>query len=60
MFLKTLTAESKYPIEDWKNLALPIQGQLSEKWKPFSQLFVPFMESTSNFKHFLNKDSRHS
>ena len=36
-FLNTLTAEGKYPIEDWKNLALPIQIQLSGKINTFSQ-----------------------
>ena len=51
-FLKKVTAKGKYPIEDWENLQLPIQMQLSEKPKPFSGYFVPFMESTANFKHF--------
>ena len=51
MFLNSLTPEVKCPIEGWKNLALPIQMQLSEKLKTLSQFFVPFMESTSNFKH---------
>ena len=29
--------------------------QLSEKGKKFSQLFGPFLEFTSNFKHFEKK-----
>ena len=29
--------------------------QLSEKGKTFSQFFVPFLESTSNFGHFEKK-----
>ena len=52
MFLNKLTAEGKYPIQDWENLQLPIQVQLSEKPKTFSQFSVPLMEFTTNFKHF--------
>ena len=33
-------------------MQLPIQMRLSEKQKTFSLFFVPFLESTSNFKHF--------
>ena len=55
MFLNTLIAESKYPIADWENLQLLIQMQLSEKRKYFSELFIPFLESTWNFKHFAKK-----
>ena len=51
-----MTAEGKDPIEDWQNLPLPILMQLSEKRKTFSQFFVPFLESTSNFKRFQKKD----
>ena len=36
MFLNTLSGNGKYPIEDWENLALPIEMQFSEKQKPFS------------------------
>ena len=60
MFVNTLTADGKYPDEDWKSLQLPIQMQLSEKRKTFSQFFVTFLESTSNFKHFEKKDDLHS
>ena len=28
VFLNTLTAEGKYPVQDWKNLPLPIEMQL--------------------------------
>ena len=46
--LNTLTTCLKYPVEDWENLALPIQMQFSEKRKNFSQFFLPFLESPSN------------
>ena len=59
VFLKTLTSDGKYPVQGCENLLLRIRMQLSEKKKTFSDFFVPFLESTSNFKHFGNKDDRH-
>ena len=52
VFVNTLTADVKYPLQDCENLQLPIQMQLFGKRKKFSQFFVPFLESTSIFKHF--------
>ena len=52
VFVNTLTADGMYSFPDSENLPLPIQMQLSEKRKTFSPFFVPFLESTSNFKHF--------
>ena len=60
VFLNTLAADGKNPVEDWDNLQFPIPMQLSEKRKTFSQFFVPFLESTSNFKHFEKKRHGHS
>ena len=60
VFIDTLTAYGKYPVQDCENLPLPIQMQLSEKRKKFSQFFVPFLESTSNFKQFDERDDRHT
>ena len=54
-FLNLLTADGKYSGKDWRNLLLPIQMQLSEKGKIFDNLFVLFLESTSNFKDFGKK-----
>ena len=51
VFANTLTADGKYPVQDCENLQLPIQIELSQKRKSFSQFFVPFLESTSNSKH---------
>ena len=56
MFVITLNADGKYPVQYCKNLQLPIQMQLSEKRKTFSQFFVRRLESTSNFRHFEKKD----
>ena len=60
MFRNTLTANDKYPVRDCVNLLSPIQMQLSLKPTIFSHFFVPFLESTSNFKHFEKKDDRHT
>ena len=60
MFLKTLIANARYPVQGCENLQLPIQMQLSEKQKTISQFFLRFLESISNFKHFEEKDDPHS
>ena len=60
VFINTLTADVKDPVQDCENLLLPIQMHLSQKPKAFSLLFVPFLVSTSNFKHFEEKDDCHS
>ena len=60
LFVNTLTGDNKYSVQDWDNLLLPIQMQLSEKPKTFSDFFVPFLESTSNVKHFERKDDCYS
>ena len=60
VFVNTLAADVKYPVQDCENLQLPIQMQLSEKRKPFSEFFVPFPEYQSNLNHFAKKDDRHS
>ena len=60
VFVNTLTADGKYPVQECQNLQIPIEMQLSEKRKSFSKFFVPFLESTSNFNHFEKKDDCHS
>ena len=59
VFVKTLTGDGMYPVQCCENLQLPIQMQLSDEQKNFSQFFVPFLESSSNFKHFEQKDDCH-
>ena len=49
-----------YPVQDCGNLSSPIQMELYLKPTIFSDFFVSFLESTSNFKHFEKKDDRHS
>ena len=57
VFVITLTADEKYPVQDAENLSIPIQMQLSEKPKSFSQFFVPLLEYQSNFNEFEKKRS---
>ena len=50
-----MTANDKYPVHDYVNLLSPIEMHLSLKPKIFSDFFVPFLESTSNFKPLKKK-----
>ena len=60
MFRNTLTANDKYPVQDCVNLSSPIQKQLSFKPTVSSDFFVPFPQSTSDFRHLEKKDDRHT
>ena len=42
------------------NLTLPIQIQLSQKQKTFSEFCFAFLKSIFNFRHFPKNDDRHS
>ena len=60
VFVNTLTADGKYPVQDSENVQVHIQMQLSQKRKSFPPFFLPFLESTSNFKCSEIKDDCHS
>ena len=60
VFVNTFIVDDKYRVQDCENLPLPIQIQLSEKEKTFSQFFVPFRKSISNFQNFAAKDVGHN
>ena len=60
VFLKSLRSDGKYPVLGSGNLQLRIEIQLAGRKKKLFDFFVPFLESTSNFKHFEKKDDRHS
>ena len=53
-------ANDNYRVRAYENLLSQIQMELSFKRKGFSNFIVPFLESTSNFKHFETKDDSHS
>ena len=52
----TLPTGEKYPLLKRDNLTIPIQMQLSQKQKTFSEFFAAFLKSRLNFKYFLKKD----
>ena len=54
--LNTLPDDEKYPLLKRDNLTIPIQMQLSQKQKTFSEFFAAFLKSRLNFKYFLKKD----
>ena len=55
LLLNTLAADKRYPVLNRDNLTTPIQMQLSQKQKNFSQLFAAFLKPRLNFDHFQTK-----
>ena len=60
MFVDTLRVNDKHYVLNRDNLRQPIQIQLSQKQKIFSELFFAFLKSILNFKHLTKKDDPHS
>ena len=60
LFVNTLSADGKYSLLNRDNLGEPIRTQLSQKQKPFYQLFLKFSKSALNLKYFQKKDDPHS
>ena len=59
-FVNTLTVDDKHYMLNRDNLTQPIQIQLSQKQKTFSQFFFAFLKSILNYKHLPKKDDPHS
>ena len=59
MLVNTLAADEMYPLLNRDHLMIPIQLQLSEKQKTFSQLLAAFSKYTSIFKYFEEKVDLH-
>ena len=59
MVVNTLAADEKYPVLNRDNLTIPIQMQLSQKKKTFSQFLGAFLKPTINFKVFEKKGYAH-
>ena len=55
LLLNTLTGDEKYPRLKIDTLMIPIQMQLSQKQKSFSQFFPTFLKSTLISKYFHKK-----
>ena len=60
LFLNTLIVDQKRYLLTRDNLLQPIQMQLSEKQKTFSEFCFSFLRSLLNFKHCTKKDDRRS
>ena len=60
LFVNTLTVNDKHYVLNRDNFTQPIQMELSEKEKTFSQFFFAFLKSILNFKHLPKKDDPHS
>ena len=60
LFAKTLTADDKYSLLNRDNFTKPIQIQLSEKQKAFSQVFFEFLKFRLNAELFPKRNERHS
>ena len=60
LFVNTLTLNDKYYILNRDNLPQPIQMQLSETQKTFSEFLFEFWKSILNFKHLPKKDDPQS
>ena len=60
MFVNILTAVDKYSLLNRDNLRQPIQRQLSQKWKTFSEFVSKFLKSILIFEHFQKNDQSHS
>ena len=60
MFVKILTANDKNSLLNTDNLSQPIQMQLSQKQKTYSQFAFAFLKSILKFEHFQKKHDPHS
>ena len=60
LFVNALTADDKQYLLNRDNLKQPIQTQLSQKQKTFSEFLSQFLKSILNFTHFSKKDEPHS
>ena len=55
LFVNTLTVNDKHNLLDSDNLTHPIQIQLSQKQKIFSEFSFAFLKSILNLKHLPRK-----
>ena len=60
LFVNTLTVNDKHYLLNRDNLTQPIQMQLSQKQKTFSEFFFAFLKSILNYKHLPKKDDPRS
>ena len=56
----TLAVDEKYSFLNRDNLTIPIEMQLSQKQKTFSQFLAIFLKSKLNLEYFRKKDDAQS
>ena len=56
MLVNALAADDKFPVLNKDNLMIPIQSQLSQKQRTFSQFLAAFLKYRLNFEYFEKKD----
>ena len=59
-FVNTLAVNDKHYLLNRDNLTHPIQRQLCQKQKSFSQFFFALFKCILNFKHLQKNDEPHS
>ena len=59
VLVNILATDEKYLVLHRENLTIPIQMQLSQKQKKFSEFFAAFLKFILDFKHFEKKDDPH-
>ena len=60
LLVNTLATDEMYPVLNRDNLKIPIQMQLSQKQKIFSEILSEFLKSRLNFEHLWKKHDPHS
>ena len=60
LFVKTFTAYDKYSVLNREYLKPPIDMQVSQKQKTFSEFFSAILRSRLNFEHIQKIDDIHS
>ena len=56
MLVNALAADDKFPVLNKDNLMIPIQSQLSQKQRTFSQFLAAFLKYRLNFEYFEKQD----
>ena len=59
LLVNTLATDEKYAVLKRDNLTIPIQIQLSQKQKTFSQFVAAFLKSSLSFRIFEEKNDPH-
>ena len=59
LLVNTLAAEEKYPVLTRGNITIPIQMELSQKQKTFSQFFAAFLKFRLSLNFFETKYDPH-